>query len=51
MSKLDDTMRETSSIEETVLEILKEMEAEGLVGSFFDEESGELLWYLKEKLH
>lgn len=50
MNKLD-TMMETSSIEETVLEILKEMEAEGLVGSFFDEESGELMWYSKEKLH
>ena len=50
MSKLD-TTTESSSFEEHVLEILKEMEAAGLVGSYFDEESGEMMWYSKEKLH
>lgn len=50
MSKLD-KMMESLSFEEEILEALKEMEAAGLVGSYFDEESGELMWYSKEKLH
>ena len=50
MSKLD-TMMENLSFEDEILEALKQMEAEGLVGSYFDEESGELMYYSKEKLH
>ena len=50
MSKLD-TMMESLSFEEEILEVLKEMEAAGLIGSYFDEESGELMYYSKEKLH
>ena len=49
MSKLD-TMMESLSFEEEILEALKQMEAEGLVGSYFDEESGEMMYYSKEKL-
>ena len=50
MNKLD-TMMETLSYEDEILEALKQLEADGLVGSYFDEESGELMWYSKEKLH
>jgi hypothetical protein len=42
---LDQTM------EEEILEALEKLIADGFLGSYFDEESGEMMYYAKEKLH